>query len=559
MTTGPKTRIRMKSSSLKTALLPALAAIACVALTEASSHREAPGITYTPKVDATDFYMFNSYEAGRSDFVTIIANYLPDQSPQGGPNFFMMDTNALYEVHIDNNGDAVEDITFQFHFTNDFKRITLTIGPEGNQRTNPVPVINVGPISAGDTAALNNIEKYSLNVVRGDRRGGVSTPVTEAGTGTNLFIKPVDNIGNKSIPDYTNYANAYIYNVTLPGGAAPGKVFVGQRKDPFVVNLGEAFDLINLNPVGPNAIEKDALAGKNVTSFILEIPKSYLVNGTNVIAAWTTASKISTNSSGGVVTNQVSRLGQALVNELVIGISDKDLFNSVPPTADSALAHYVTHPTFPAIVELLFASAGVKAPTSFPRTDLVTVFLTGVPGVNQTAATAEMLRLNTSTPAVPAAAQNNLGVIAGDNAGYPNGRRPGDDIVDITLRVAMGVLLPASDAPSGQLPYTDGAYVDASRFYSTFPYLKEPLPGSPNDFSVLVTLEAAPTAEGPFAAIPVVYDPIDKKLVTPKTDSSARVFRLSTDAPTGGNDRPVNLDGRRIETTPNVQLGIERN
>ena len=516
-----------------------------------SSHREAPGITYTPKVDATDFYMFNSYEAGRSDFVTFIANYLPFQSPQGGPNFFMMDTNALYEIHIDNNGDAVEDITFQFRFTNDFKRITLTIGPEGNQRTNPVPVVNVGQISAGNTAALNNIEKYSLNVVRGDRRSGVSASVTDAGTGTNMFIKPVDNIGNKSIPDYTNYANSFIYNVNLPGGATPGKMFVGQRKDPFVVNLGEAFDLINLNPVGPNAIEKDTLEGKNVTAFILEVPKSYLTAGTNVIAAWTTASKISTNGSGVLVTNQVSRLGHALVNELVIGLPDKDLFNSVPPTADAALAHYVTHPTFPAIVELLFASAGVKAPTNFPRSDLVTVFLTGVPGLNQTAATAEMLRLNTSTPAVPVAEQNNLGVIAGDNAGYPNGRRPGDDIVDITLRVAMGVLLSTNDAPSGKLPYTDGAYVDATRFSSAFPYIREPLPGSPNDFSVLVTLEAAPSAGGPFAAVPVVYDPTDKKLVTPKTDATARVFRLNSDG-------PVNLDSRRVETTPNVQLGIQR-
>jgi hypothetical protein len=523
-----------------------------VALTQASSHREAPGITAMAKVDATDFYMFNSYEAGRSDFVTFIANYYPLQDPQGGPNFFMLDTNALYEVHIDNNGDAQEDITFQFRFTNDFKKITLTIGPEGNQRTNQVPVINVGQISAGNTATLNNIEKYSLNVVRGDRRSGVSSPVSDGASGTNMFTKPVDNIGNKSIPDYTNYANSFIYNVNLPGGVTQGKVFVGQRKDPFVVNLGEAFDLINLNPVGPNAIEKDTLAGKNVTSFILEIPKAYLTNGTNVIAAWTTSSKISTNGSGGFVTNQVSRLGHALVNELVIGIGDKDLFNSVPPTADSALAHYVTHPTFPAIVELLFSGAGVKAPTNFPRSDLVTVFLTGVPGVNQTAATAEMLRLNTSTPAVPAAQQNNLGVIAGDNAGYPNGRRPGDDIVDITLRVAMGVLLSTNDAPSGKLPYTDGAYVDATRFNSSFPYLKEPLPGSPNDFSVLVTLEAAPAAGGPFAAVPVVYDPNDKKLVTPKTDATERFFRLNSDG-------PVNLDGRRIETSPNVQLGIQRN
>ena len=423
----------------------------------------------------------------------------------------------------------------------------MTIGPEGNRRTNPVPVINVGPISETNTASLNVVEKYSLTIIQGDRRTGTATRVLDAGSFSNLFTKPVDNIGNKSIPNYTNYANSFIYGINFPGGPTGGKVFVGQRKDPFVVNLGEAFDLINLNPVGPNAIEEDALAGKNVTSIILEVPKSFLTAGTNVIAAWTTSSMISTNGT----TNQVSRLGHALVNELVIGLSEKDLFNSAEPTQDGALADYVTHPTFPAIVELLFSSAGVKAPTNFPRTDLVTVFLTGIPGVNQTAATAEMLRLNTATPAVPAAQQNNLGVIAGDAAGYPNGRRPGDDVVDITLRVAMGVLLSTNDAPSGKLPYTDGAYVDASRFYTNFPYLKEPLPGSPNDFSVLVTLEASTNAAGTFSAVPVVYDPVDRKLVTPKTDNTERFFRLSSDGPVG-------LDSRRIETVPNVQLGIQR-
>lgn len=521
--------------------------LAAAASVLASSHREAPMITATPKLDATDFYMFNSYEQGRADFVTLIANYYPIQAPAGGPNFYMLDTNALYEIHIDNNGDAQEDLTFQFRFTNEFKRIALTIGPEGNRRTNPVPVINVGQISESDTSALNVIEKYSLSVIQGDRRTGISTRLVDAGTLTNLFTKPVDNIGNKSIPNYTNYANSFIYGVNFPGGATGGKVFVGQRKDPFVVNLGEAFDLINLNPVGPNAIEKDSLAGINVTSFILEVPKSFLTAGTNVIAAWTTASTVSTNGT----TNQVSRLGHALVNELVIGLSEKDLFNSAEPTQDGALADYVTHPTFPAIVELLFSDAGVRAPTNFPRSDLVTVFLTGVPGVNQTAATAEMLRLNTSTPPVPAAQQNNLGVIAGDSAGYPNGRRPGDDIVDITLRVAMGVLLSTNDAPSGQLPYTDGAYVDAARFKTNFPYLQEPLPGSPNDFSVLVTLEASTTPAGAFSAVPVVYDPIDRKLVTPKTDNTERFFRLNADG-------PVEFDSRRIETVPNVQLGIRR-
>ena len=168
------------------------------------------------------------------------------------------------------------------------------------------------------------------------------------------------------------------------------------------------------------------------------------------------------------------------MNELVIGLKDKDTFNGSEPINDAQFASYVTNPTFPAIVEILYGSTGVKAPTLFPRTDLVQVFLTGIPNVNQNGSTAEMLRLNTDIPAEPAAEQKNLGLAAGDTAGYPNGRRPGDDVVDITLRVAMGALLSTADAPSGQLAYTDGAYTDATRYMSVFPYVNPPLPGSPN-------------------------------------------------------------------------------
>src|SRR6185369_11156383 len=199
------------------------------------------------------------------------------------------------------------------------------------------------------------------------------------------------------------------YTVNIPGCATPGRLFVGQRKDPFVVNLGETFDLINLsNPLGPVDGQKDSLSDKNVTALILEVPAGCLTNGSSpVIAAWTSASRYE-----GTNLVQVSRLGQPLVNEVVIGLKDKDTFNASEPKDDGQFANYVTHPTLPALVELLFGSAGVRAPTNFPRTDLVEVFLTGVPGVNQTSATAEMLRLNTSTPTVPVSAQNNLGVIA---------------------------------------------------------------------------------------------------------------------------------------------------
>ena len=201
---------------------------------------------------------------------------------------------------------------------------------------------------------------------------------------------------------------------------------------------------------------------------------------------------------------QKSRLGMGLVNELVIGLKDKDKFNASQPKDDAQFLTYVTNPTFPAIVQIVFSSAGVQAPTLFPRTDLIATFLTGIAGINQPAHVkpAEMLRLNTSTPVTPAASQNRLGVIGGDPAGYPNGRRPGDDLVDITLRVAMGRLITLglfgnpSQAPSGGLDFTDGAIVDASFFDNAFPYLKTPLPGSPGQAAPHEPVPANPLLPG---------------------------------------------------------------
>ncbi len=453
----------------------------------ASSHREAPRITETPKVDGTDFYMFRSYEPGRSGFVTLVADYVPLQDPYGGPNYFSLDPEALYEIHVDNNGDAREDVTFQFRFQNLVQDIALAIGPPGQEKNVSVPLINVGPIAAGSTGALNVVEQYTLNVIFGDRRTGLVRSITNAATGAKTFQKPVDNIGQKSIPDYETYAAAHVYDIRLPGNHL-GRMFVGQRKDPFVVNLGETFDLVNTNPLGPVDAEGDDLADANVTSLILEVPIPFLVEAEPVIGGWTSASlpapqglalvdAVPEAAAQGFV--QVSRLGSPLVNEVVIGLKDKDRFNAGEPQRDARFLDYVTNPTVPALLEVLF---GVRAPTQFPRTDLVAVFLTGVGGLNQPSQVVpgEMLRLNTAIAPVPKGLQDELGVIAGDNAGYPNGRRPGDDVVDITLRAAMGVLLPTPVAPDGQLTYTDGAFVNDGFFRSSFPYLLTPLPGSPN-------------------------------------------------------------------------------
>ena len=462
----------------------------------ASSHREAPFITEHPKVDGTDLYMFNSYESGRSDFVTIIANYLPLQDAYGGPNYFTLDPQALYEIHIDNNGDAKEDLTFQFQFMNSLEDIALDIGPQGQTKKVSVPVINVGSVgpTSRDIGSLNVRETYTVKLVKGNRRAGMAQFVSDADTNATTFVKPVDNIGKKSISDYETYARNHIYNVSIPDCDKTGKMFVGQRKEPFVVNLGETFDLVNIKePIGKPEAEANTIDDKNITSLVLEIPRSCLVKGNGtIIGGWTTASlpKLSALSPKPTFDKpsqdrgpyvQVSRLANPLVNELVIGIKDKDKFNASEPKDDKQFADYVTNPTLPAILELLFGSAGVKAPTAFPRTDLVSVFLSGVDGINKTTpALGEVMRLNTNVPAVAAKDQKTLGVIGGDNAGYPNGRRLGDDVVDISLRVVMGKLLPASQAPSGQLEFTDGAKVGAKDFNEVFPYLKSPIPGSPN-------------------------------------------------------------------------------
>jgi len=434
----------------------------------ASSHREAPNITKVPKVDGTDFYMFRSYEALRAPYTTLIANYSPLQDAYGGPNFFALDPRAAYDIHVDNNGDALPDLTFRFRFRNFYRNLTVPV--DGMDVA--VPLANIGPFEKSSSGKLNLLEAYTVDVIRGD--GSVVHAINPQ-SGNRFFIKPHDNIGMKSIPDYPAYAEQYITPINY--GNCQGRVFVGQRKEGFAVNLGEVFDLVNTNPVGPPDGEANIIADKNVTSIALEMPTACLRRSADqpIIGAWTTASLPLGNAFV-----QVSRLSAPLVNEIVIGLPDKDRFNASQPRNDAQFAKYVTHPTLPILIQALFP--GVKAPTLYPRTDLVAAFLTGISGLNQPASVhpAEMMRLNTAIAPVPAANQKNLGVIAGDNAGFPNGRRPGDDVVDIELRVAMGLLLTDAEAPSRSLPYTDGATVKATDFQRTFPYLLTPLPGSPN-------------------------------------------------------------------------------
>ena len=503
-----RTRLSTLIGTLGLGLGAALLAVPAMA----SSHREAPFISGQPKVDGTDFYMFRSYETGRQNYVTLLANYQPFQDPQGGPNFYQFDENALYEIHIDNNGDADDDLTFQFRFKNTSKGGALNVG--GKQVK--IPLINSGPISGVNPATLNVRETFTIDLIRGKRRsnGSDATKLTNRTGGASVFDKPVDNIGDKvfgSATGYATYAGQHIYEVAIPGCATPGRVFVGQRKEPFYIAVGKAFDLFNLDPLGPETGgNNNDLEAKNVSTLAMELPIACVTNGTEpVIGAYTTASLrqgrlldgspasgMNKNRRHGGAWTQVSRVGMPLVNELIIGLDDKDKFNASRPMGDpTAFADYVTNPVLPAVIQSQFP--GAVAPTNFPRTDLLAVFLTGIKGVNQpaNAVPGEMLRLNTAVPANPTAAgaQNPLGVAGTDPSGFPNGRRPADDVVDLSLRVSMGALCvltgaadtfqvgcKPSDAPAGGAALTDGVRKTAANYDVRFPYLTTPIPGNFN-------------------------------------------------------------------------------
>lgn len=457
----------------RTAIALAVASLMAGGVAVGSSHREAPLITKAPKVDNTDVYLFRSYEQGRSGYVTLLANFQPFQDPFGGPNYFTLDPRALYSIHVDNDGDALQDVSFHFRFSTKQRNLTVPVG----DMDVAVPLANIGPFGSSpeQDANRNVLERYAIAVEREGKGVQLARNLSKGGV---LFAKPFDNIGNKSIPDYAAYADRHVFRVALAGCAGEARVFAGQRQEGFAVNVGEIFDLINTNPLGSTHGEQNPLAGKNITTIALEVPIACLTGGNGpIIGAWSTASLPDRNGR----LRQVSRLSSPLVNEVVIGLPDKDRFNASHPRQDAQFAKYVTNPTLPELIQILYPS--VQAPNQFPRTDLVAAFLTGVPGLNQPTGVrpAEMMRLNTSIAPKPASQQSSLGVLTGDTAGFPNGRRPGDDVVDIELRVAMGVLLPEAAAPSGRLPYTDGVPVKANDFQQKFPYLNTPLPGSPND------------------------------------------------------------------------------
>jgi hypothetical protein len=517
----------------------------------ASSHREAPFTAANPTIDGTDFYMFRAYgdattnaAAVATDSVVFIANYNPLQDPDGGPNYFPLNQNALYAINIDNNGDAKPEISFQFQFTNHYKGVGLNTGATANgaPQNVAIPLIVAGPLgTSGDNSTDpgdNRYETYTVNMIT-----ATSVTALTNSSGSATFQKPVDNIGTKTIPNYTAYANNFIQTVSF-GSCGTGQIFVGQRREGFIIDLGEIFDLIDLNPLGGRNSTQNSLSGKNINSIAMQVPvacltkdgKGSATTADPILGAWTTSylrqarvlnpTPVSTNNAevvGGAWT-QVSRLGHPLVNEVVIGLPDKDRFNDSQPKDDAQFATYVTNPTLPALVTALFPTVATPAT---PRTDLVAVFLTGLSlkatggttpifsnnptDYGDTVAAADELRLNTSIPPVAVGAQSNLGLLACDTSGFPNGRRPGDDVIDITLTAAEGALTAAnpnslqtcsvaSGTPTvvnANAVVNDGAAADStdSNYYlATFPYLAGPLPGAPN--AARAAIANLPTSTG---------------------------------------------------------------
>jgi hypothetical protein len=465
-----------------------------------SSHSEAPEISKDPVADSTDLYAFISPDAPNK--VTLIANYIPRQQPAGGPNFFEFGDDVLYEIHVDNTGDGNADVTFQFRFET---KLTDT-------GANDTFLYNTGQITKLSDTTWNRKQFYSVT-----KKEGGSSKILARG-----LACPPCNVGKNSIPNYGTLTNQAIHTI------GSTKVFAGQRADGFYVDLGSIFDLGDLRPFQPDFLLKGAavagvnsLAATNVHSIAIQVPISELTKGgvvpttytdaDSTIGVWTTASRQKTKIySTTPQTNtgpweQVSRLGNPLINEVIIPMGHKDRWNSQAPKNDSQYSTYYDHPGLASLLNVLYPGAfpnlaAYAAVSSNLRPDLDAVLLTGVPPLfpgfqNYTGATkADMLRLNVAIKPTATGAASILGVVGGDNAGFPNGRRVFDDVVSIELKAVAGALLGdvvksyKPDAAAGALfdvgstePKTVASLGAFGLHYrSDFPYLADPWDGYDN-------------------------------------------------------------------------------
>lgn len=462
--------------SLIAHLVVALVALPLSLPVAASSHREAPLIIADPLADNTDVYAFRSYEPGREGFVTLIANWIPFQEPSGGPHFYKWDDTVVYNIKIDNTGDGVADITYEFRFTNLYPDPNTVLG------------MAKGPINSLTDPNYTEPQTYSVTRVDG---AGKRTLLADG------LRTPPSNIGSRATPNYeANLGQPAVY----PLGTGGGRVFAGQRDEGFFVNIEGIFDILNL-PVS-EAGGTDGTAGFNVSTIAIEVPIQDLTRGGTVpsgptadnavIGVWATSDRAVTrvfNFGGGNLTvpsvKQVSRLGNPLVNEVVIPLGKKDAFNASTPKDDAQFASFVVDPQ---LAQLLVAVFGITVPSA-PRSDLVAIFATGIPvnpitGPNFTTFLSdgqphEMLRLNVAIPPAPAGSRSKYGLLGGDVAGFPNGRRVFDDVTDIELRAVAGgtPFTPAfNKAPNNVLG--DGVPQNDVPFLERFPYLGVPHSGN---------------------------------------------------------------------------------
>jgi hypothetical protein len=402
----------------------------------ASSHREAPLISQDPTADNTDLYAFVSPD--KPDTATIIANWIPGEDPAAGPNYYTFSESARYDVYVDTNGDGKPEITYQFRFKNQPSQFFLG----------------------------NTVQSYTVTKV-------VKGKSTVVGSG---LLTPPDNIGPRSTPNYHALAAGGIHQ--LSDGST---VFAGQRDDPFFADVGAIFDLVAIRyGTGATGGGKDFLAGYAVHSIALQIPKSQLDNGTNhTIGVWAATDRQKVTVRGGKAKTrwvQVSRLGNPLINEVVIPTNLKDYWNSTTPDKDSQFRKYYENPILATVLQKLYPQFGPFKDTG--RTDLSAVLGTGLnsPMLNYTGPTfADELRLNLSiAPTAPVGQGNRLGVLGGDLAGYPNGRRLEDDVIDISERAVGGALIGHS------LPLGDGVNANDVPFQTSFPYVADPFSGFDN-------------------------------------------------------------------------------
>jgi len=443
----------------------------------ASSHREAPITALDRSADVTDWYAFVSYDNPNN--VTFILNVDPLLEPANGPNYFPFDPSVLYEMHVDNNQDGLDDVTFQFRFNTQISDPNLFTGFVGGIAGIPQITSLSGPGSEG----LSLSQTYTVTMIKNGHATILIGPET-------LHTVP-SNVGPQTMPNYQTLFNEGIY--TLDGGI---KVWAGTADDPFFIDLGAAFDSLNFRKgVGPvlsasidadntHNYAPDAVGGYNVNSIVLEVPITMLtVDGQMhpasakqaVIGTYGSTARhritvrTSPNRSESVgAFQQVNREGNPLINELIIGTGFKDRFSMDVPANDSQFADFVLTPVLAGV----FASLGVPVPPA-PRNDLLILAQYQAPICPGCAATdagpiADLLRLNTGIPPTPVGMQKRLGFVAGDSAGYPNGRRPVDDVFDISARAVAGILVNATEFGT---PLGDGVNTKTEGFNNSFPYV----------------------------------------------------------------------------------------